>query len=227
MRAGPQVGPGRFQAGGMAEEAGLRAGPDRGQAGGGPEAAGLVAGPGRALGRGHGGVRDGGGGRRRPAAGEGEGAREEAKKREELTLSPKVWTAKARRGGIDGRVLDTARPWRTAGGRSHGGETTEGGEGRRGCPGGRRAHPERLRTPGVVGRGRWRPGLGEDDDGERRTASEGKTRLARVRSSQQAGDGGEARGRRGGPCSPLRFARGSGDRRRGSMAGSGRRRTQS
>ena len=29
MRAGPQVGPGRFQAGGIAEEAGLRAVPDR------------------------------------------------------------------------------------------------------------------------------------------------------------------------------------------------------
>ena len=30
MRAGPQVGPGRFQAGREPEEAGLRAGPDRG-----------------------------------------------------------------------------------------------------------------------------------------------------------------------------------------------------
>ena len=30
VRAGPQVGPGRFQAGMEAEEAGLRAGPDRG-----------------------------------------------------------------------------------------------------------------------------------------------------------------------------------------------------
>ena len=51
VRAGPQVGPGRFQAGMEAEEAGLRAGPDRGHAGAAPEAAGLVAGPGRALGR--------------------------------------------------------------------------------------------------------------------------------------------------------------------------------
>ena len=49
--AGPQVGPGRFQAGMEAEEAGLRAGPDRGQAGAAPEAAGLVAGPSRGEGR--------------------------------------------------------------------------------------------------------------------------------------------------------------------------------
>ena len=51
VRAGPQVGPGRVQAGMEAKEAGLIAGPYRGQAGVAPEAAGLVAGPGRALGR--------------------------------------------------------------------------------------------------------------------------------------------------------------------------------
>ena len=51
VRAGPQVGPGRFQAGMEAEEAGLRAGPDRGQAGARPEQAGLVASPGRGEGR--------------------------------------------------------------------------------------------------------------------------------------------------------------------------------
>ena len=42
--AGPQVGPGRFQAGMVAEAAGLLAGHR-------PESAGLVAGPGWALGR--------------------------------------------------------------------------------------------------------------------------------------------------------------------------------
>ena len=49
--AGPQVGPGRFQAGMVAEAAGLLAGPGRCQAGHMPESAGLVAGPGWALGR--------------------------------------------------------------------------------------------------------------------------------------------------------------------------------
>ena len=56
--AGPQVGPGRFQAGRVPEEAGLRAGPGRCQAGHRPESAGLMAGPGRGQGRG-GGVRGG------------------------------------------------------------------------------------------------------------------------------------------------------------------------
>ena len=129
VRAGPQVGTGRFQAGMEAEEAGLRAGPDRVQAGDQPEGSGPLAGlgreRGRALaragrprgrsGRGPGRARAGAcGDRRRPAAvddgREGQGAREGlGRKRASPGNWWRGWCRRGKAGGA-GIVAGGRRP---------------------------------------------------------------------------------------------------------------------